>query len=483
MTNKYIINTQVQGPKIRKEIYGQFAEHLGRCIYEGIWVGTDSQIEHKNGIRQDVVEALKNLSIPVLRWPGGCFADEYHWMDGIGPAENRKKIVNTHWGGITENNHFGTHEFFELVEQLGTQAYVNGNVGSGTVREMSEWVEYMTMDGESPMADLRRANGRDKPWRVEYFGVGNESWGCGGHMTPEYYSELYRRYQTYVRRYGEEKIYKIACGPNIDDYHWMETLMQKATPFMDGISLHHYALADEWLNKRPATGFPVAEWYSLIKSAQKMDELITKHSEIMDKYDPDKRVGLIVDEWGSWLKVEEDTNPGFLYQQNTIRDAMVASITLDIFHKHADRVHMANIAQMINVLQSMILTQDDQMILTPTYHVFELYKNHQDANLIDIHGSKHDFVSQTASVKDNQLTISITNYHHEDEVNLNYDLFDTFEVIDASYITGSELDTHNTFENPNAITKLKLTEYSIDGTKLNLMLPSKSICTFTIKLS
>ncbi len=360
---------------------------------------------------------------------------------------------------------------------------MNGNVGSGSVREMSEWIEYMTMDGESPMADLRRANGRDKPWRVEYFGVGNESWGCGGHMTPEYYGELYRRYQTYVRQYGEEKIYKIACGPNIDDYHWMETLMEKATPFMDGISLHHYALADEWLNKRPATGFPVKEWYSLIESAQKMDELITKHSEIMDKYDPDKRVGLIVDEWGSWLKVEEDTNPGFLYQQNTIRDAMVASITLDIFHKHADRVHMANIAQMINVLQSMILTQDEKMILTPTYHVFELYKNHQDANRVDVHGSQHDFVSQTASIKDKILTLSITNFHHEEEVALDYDLFETIEVLDASYITGNELDTHNTFENPTAITKEQFTNYTLKGSKLSLVLPSKSICTFTIKLS
>lgn len=483
MSNKYILNTRIHGPKISKEIYGQFAEHLGRCIYEGIWVGKDSTIEHKNGIRQDVVQALKNLSIPVLRWPGGCFADEYHWMDGIGPVENRKKIVNTHWGGLTENNHFGTHEFFELVEQLGTQAYVNGNVGSGSVREMSEWVEYMTMDGESPMADLRRENGRDKPWRVEYFGVGNESWGCGGHMTPEYYGELYRQYQTYVRQYGEQKIYKIACGPNIDDYHWMETLMQKATPFMDGISLHHYALADEWLNKRPATGFPVKEWYSLIDSAQKMDELITKHSQIMDKYDPDKRVGLIVDEWGSWLKVEEGSNPGFLYQQNTIRDAMVASITLDIFHKHADRVHMANIAQMINVLQSMILTQDEKMILTPTYHVFELYKNHQDANVIDVHGSKHDFVSQSASVKDNVLTLSITNFHHEDSVELNYELGLEVDSIEASYITGDELDAHNTFDNPNVITKQLFNDYKLDGSQLNLTLPSKSICTFTIKLS
>ena len=479
--NKYIVGALNNGPQINKAIYGQFAEHLGRCIYEGVWVGLDSDIPHVNGIRKDVVKALRDLSIPVLRWPGGCFADEYHWMDGIGPIQNRKKIVNTHWGGVTENNHFGTHEFFELVEQLGTKSYVNGNVGSGSVREMSEWIEYMTMDGESPMSDLRRLNGRDKPWRVDYFGVGNESWGCGGHMLPEYYADLYRNYQTYVRQYGDDKIYKIACGPNIDDYHWMETLMKKAGNHMDGISLHHYALADKWLNKRPATGFPLNEWYSLIESAQKMDELITKHSAIMDEYDAEKRVGLIVDEWGTWLKVEEGSNPGFLYQQNTIRDAIVASVTLDIFHKHAERVHMANIAQMVNVLQSMILTDKEKMILTPTYHVFELYKRHQDAIRIDLHGSKHDFISHSASSKEGLITLSLTNYHHDEAISLDYLFESHFEVVEASYITGSTLDAHNTFENPNAIQKLNFTKYETKDNELKVTLPSKSICTFTIR--
>ncbi|MFZ2918509.1 MAG: alpha-L-arabinofuranosidase C-terminal domain-containing protein, partial [Trichococcus flocculiformis] len=351
---------------ISRYIYGQFAEHLGRCIYEGVWVGTDSEIPHVNGIRQDVVEALKAIQVPVIRWPGGCFADEYHWKDGIGPTEERATIVNTHWGGVTENNHFGTHEFFELCRQVGAEAYINGNVGSGTVQEMQEWVEYMTMDGLSPMSKLRRENGQDEPWKVKFFGVGNESWGCGGNMRPEYYADLYRRYQTYVRQYTKEPLYKIACGPNIDDYNWMDVLMKHAAPFMDGISLHHYALASVWEDKRPALGFPEKEWFSLIDSALKMDELITRHTTIMDKYDPDKRVGLIVDEWGSWLAVEPGTNPGFLYQQNTIRDAMIASLTLNIFHKHADRVQMANIAQMVNVLQAMILTEGTEMIKTPT---------------------------------------------------------------------------------------------------------------------
>ena len=397
--NKIQVTLNREKGNISRYIYGQFAEHLGRCIYEGVWVGADSEIPNVNGIRQDVVEALKAIQVPVIRWPGGCFADEYHWKDGIGPTEERATIVNTHWGGVTENNHFGTHEFFELCRQVGAEAYINGNVGSGTVQEMQEWVEYMTMDGLSPMSKLRRENGQDEPWKVKFFGVGNESWGCGGNMRPEYYADLYRRYQTYVRQYTKEPLYKIACGPNIDDYNWMDVLMKHAAPFMDGISLHHYALASVWEDKRPALGFPEKEWFSLIDSALKMDELITRHTTIMDKYDPDKRVGLIVDEWGSWLAVEPGTNPGFLYQQNTIRDAMIASLTLNIFHKHADRVQMANIAQMVNVLQAMILTEGAEMIKTPTYHVFDLYKNHQDATLVDADGVISGTTSYTVSKK------------------------------------------------------------------------------------
>lgn len=478
--SKIVIKTDSNISTISKHIYGQFAEHLGRCIYEGVWVGEDSPIENVNGIRQDVVGALKNISVPVVRWPGGCFADEYHWKDGIGPLENRKSMVNTNWGGLTENNSFGTHEFFELARQLETEVYINGNVGSGTVQEMQEWVEYMTMDGESPMANLRRENGQDKAWKVDFFGVGNESWGCGGNMLPEHYSNLYRNYQTYVRQYGPERIYKIACGPNVDDYIWMDVLMRTSAHLMDGISLHHYALADGWFNKRPATGFPVEEWFSLIKSAQQMDELITKHSAIMDKYDPEKRVGLIVDEWGTWLSVEKDTNPGFLYQQNTIRDAMVASVTLNIFHKHSDRVHMANIAQMVNVLQSMILTDNEKMVLTPTYHVFDLYKNHHDATLLDVAASTSEFISQTVSKKNDQITVSLCNFNVEGEEVLEILLDDAYTNVKGSIVQGEELDSHNTFENPEVVTTQDFTDYSVDGSVLTVRIPNKSVLSLVL---
>lgn len=478
---KIFMTPNKAGTKISKYIYGQFAEHLGRCIYEGIWVGEESPMPNKNGIRSDVVAALKTIQVPVLRWPGGCFADEYHWKDGIGPKETRKQMVNTHWGGLTENNHFGTHEFFELTEQLGCEVYINGNVGSGTVQEMQEWVEYMTMNGTSPMADLRKENHQAEPWNVTFFGVGNESWGCGGNMRPEYYADLYRRYQTYVRQYGEEKIYKIACGPNIDDYNWMEQVLKIAAPFMDGISLHHYALTGAWEEKGSALNFKEAQWWSLIESAQKMDELITKHTTIMDKYDPEKRIGLIVDEWGSWLAVEPGTNPGFLYQQNTIRDAMVTAVTLNIFHKHADRVHMANIAQTVNVLQAMLLTDGENMIKTPTYHVFDLYKNHQDGERIDSYGDESETISYTISKKSNQLTISICNFSLAESKELFFTGSSDMKLVEAKFIAAKVMDAHNDFDHPETISVEEFQEVTIVNETIQTIVPPMSVVTIVVE--
>ena len=341
---KLFINERNKMGHINPEIYGHFSEHLGRCIYEGLYVGENSDIPNVNGMRKDVVEALKEMQIPVLRWPGGCFADEYHWKDGIGPKEERKKMINTHWGGVVEDNSFGTHEFFELCEQLGCKTYVNGNVGSGTVQEMSEWVEYITFDGVSPMADLRKKNGHEKPWKIDYFGIGNENWGCGGNMTPEYYANLYRRYQTYVRQYHADKPVKKVCGgANGDEYYWtkkvMDTCFEMPQPpaahgYMDGLSLHYYVVPGVWEHKGSATRFDENDWYKTLKKAVFMKELVERHGAIMDQYDPHKEIGMIVDEWGCWFDVEPGTNPGFLYQQNTMRDALVAGVTLNIFNKH-----------------------------------------------------------------------------------------------------------------------------------------------------
>lgn len=379
------VNANRSAGTINKNIYGQFSEHLGRCIYGGLYVGEDSPIPNENGLRTDVVGALKALCVPVLRWPGGCFADTYHWQDGIGPRAGRKTIVNTNWGGVTEDNSFGTHEFMELCRQLGCEAYVSGNVGSGTVQEFSDWVEYCNMGGISPMADLRRQNGQEQPWNVKYWGIGNEAWGCGGGMRPEFYADLCRQYATYLRSYSpEHPLFRIASGANADDYHWTRTVMERAGRFVDAVSLHYYTLPrSDWQHKGSALDFPRAELYATLRKALVMEELVENHSRIIRQYQGDHPVGLAVDEWGTWYDVEPGTNPGFLYQQNTMRDALVAAVSLNIFNNHCDTVCMANIAQMVNVLQAMILTEGDRMVLTPTYHVFRLYRDHQGARQLE----------------------------------------------------------------------------------------------------
>lgn len=501
MVKLYIYENEKKG-HINPEIYGHFAEHLGRCIYEGVYVGEGSSIPNKKGMRTDVVEALKEMQIPVLRWPGGCFADEYHWKDGIGPKEKRKKMVNTHWGGVIEDNGFGTHEFFELCEQLGCKTYVNGNVGSGTVQEMSEWVEYMTFDGISPMADLRKENGREKPWKVDYFGVGNENWGCGGNMTPQYYANEYRRYQTYVRNYyPEHPISKICGGANVDDYYWTKEVLKTTYDnvpkeqhgMMDGLSLHYYVLPEGWDNKVSATDFGENLWYKTIYKAFFIEELIQKHGTIMDQYDADKRIGMIVDEWGSWYQVEPGTNPGFLYQQNTMRDALIAGITLNIFNKHCDRVKMANIAQMINVLQAVILTEGEQMILTPTYHVFHMYKYHQDADLVasylenvNMIGSEEGYqvpdLQESASVSgDGTVTITINNLSLEKGKEIEVVLNEKIPSIVEGKIVAGDMQAHNTFEEPESVKEERFTDYEMTDRGLKFTAPPCSVICFRIR--
>jgi alpha-N-arabinofuranosidase len=331
-------------------------------------VGNDPEaaasVPNTRGIRNDVVAALRRIKIPNLRWPGGCFADEYHWKDGIGPRRDRPRMINTHWGGVIEDNSFGTHEFLDLCEQLSVpgcprcEPYICGNVGSGTVQELSQWVEYVNFGGVSPMADLRRKNGRADPWKVRFWGIGNENWGCGGNMTPEFYADNYRRYACYARTYGDARLYKIACGPSGGDYNWTRVLMEKTGGQLSGLALHHYTGGG---GKGSATDFSEAEWFYTMQKACYTAELIAKHGAVMDEFDPERKVGLVVDEWGTWYTVEPGTNPGFLYQQNSLRDALVAGIHFNIFNNHAERVRMANIAQTINVLQSVILTEGPGM--------------------------------------------------------------------------------------------------------------------------
>lgn len=489
---KMVVNTGIKRGTINKNIFGHFSEHLGRCIYEGIWVGKDSPIPNTNGMRNDVIEALRELKVPLLRWPGGCFADEYHWMDGIGAYEKRPEMINTHWGGVTENNHFGTHEFLEFCELIEAEPYINGNVGSGTVQEMQQWVEYITSDGKSPMTDLRRENGREEPWKLKYFGVGNESWGCGGNMLPEYYADEFRRYGTYVRNFGGNKVYKIACGPNTDDYNWTEVLMRKAADNMDGLSLHYYTIPGSWSEKGSATEFDEAEWFTTMKKTLFMDELLVKHKEIMDKYDADKRVGIIVDEWGSWYEAEIGTNPGFLNQQNTLRDALIAGINLNIFNSHCDRVHMANIAQLVNVLQAVILTEGEKMLLTPTYHVFKMYAVHQDAQLLEIEFENAEYkygdekipqLSVSSSIDaEGKIHISLCNLDPNKEIELSCELKGTNrKKVSGTILTANEINAMNTFGNPEMVTEASFDTAKIEDNNIIVTLPAKSIVVLEVE--
>jgi alpha-N-arabinofuranosidase len=503
-TARAVINLDLHGPRISRHIYGHFAEHLGHGVYGGLYVGPDSSITNDGGIRLDVVDALKGIDIPNLRWPGGCFADEYHWRDGIGPLPERPSMINTHWGDVDENNHFGTHEFLHLCELLETEPYICGNVGSGTVAEMSQWVEYLTRDGDSPMVRLRRQNGRDEPWRVRYWGVGNENWGCGGTMRPEYYADLVRQYGTYCRDHGDNTLYRIACGPSGDDYQWTEALMKTIGDLGCGchphahfqaISLHHYTTAYGLDHKTSATDFDENDYYRTLVNAQLIDEMITRHSTVMDCYDPTRRIGLVVDEWGTWWESEPGTNPGFLHQQNTMRDALVASLHFDVFHRHAARVVMANIAQTVNVLQAVVHTDGDQLMLTPTYHVFEMNRAHHDATVLPVHllttsptVQVEDLALQTLSVsassKDGRALISLTNLHADRAQSVELDLRGgDFRVGPAQILTAPRLQDHNSFGRPDAVAPRSFDGVTVSGSILRIDLPAHCFATVSLEVS
>ena len=497
MKNTVIVDVKDKKQEISRHIYGHFSEHLGRCIYGGFWVGKDSPIPNIHGYNKAVVEAFKELDIPNLRWPGGCFADEYHWKDGIGPKENRKRMVNTNWGGVVEDNSFGTHEFMGLCDELGCEPYICGNVGSGTPQEMDEWIEYMTFSGESPMANLRRANGRDEPWKLNYFGIGNENWGCGGNMRPEYYADLYRRFQTFVTRHG--KFFKIAGGANVDDYRWTDIVLQNAHWLMDGISLHYYTYEYNWGNFKPAYGFSKEGWYRIMKNAYRMDELIRRHSEVMDKYDPEKRIALVVDEWGNWFAPEPGTNPGFLYQQNSVCDAVVAGLHLNIFNNRSDRVRIANLAQAVNVLQAPVLTEGDRIVKTPTWYVLHQYKDHmggmllgstvatESAGLYD-KGITVPGMNVSASVKTKdgkeKFLVTLANADADSSKTVDVTLANfegSIKSAKATIVTGEKMDTINTFTRDDAVTEKTLAVKVLDKNTVQVELAAHSVAAIWVE--
>jgi alpha-N-arabinofuranosidase len=486
------IHVDPAGPKVNRQLFGQFAEHLGAGIYGGIWVGEDSKIPNTRGYRNDVLDALKNLKVPVIRWPGGCFADEYNWREGVGPREKRPVKINTHWGKVTEPNTFGTHEFLDFAELIGAEAYISGNVGSAPPRELAEWVEYVTSPAGS-LAMERAANGRKEPWKLPYIGLGNELWGCGGNMRAEYAADVTRRYSTFIKVPAGVRIMKSASGPSDADYNWMEVMMRDASRHFDSIGLHYYTITGTWAKKGSATEFNEAEYAKTLQATLKIDDYVSRHSAIMDKYDPKKRVWLAIDEWGTWFETEPGTNPGFLFQQNTIRDALVAALNINIFVKHADRVKMANIAQMINVLQAMILTRDEKMVLTPTYHVFEMYKQYQDATALAVdvkspwyskEGSTLPAVSASA-VRDQAgaVHVGLVNVDpgHSIPVAARLEGMAGGSVVSARVLTAGDMHAHNTFERPAEVKPEVFTGASLEAGMLKVVLPPKSVVMVDIR--
>ena len=480
------IHGNADGGTISRHLYGHFAEHLGRCIYDGIWVGEDSPIPNTRGIRTDVVEALRRIEIPNLRWPGGCFADDYHWRDGIGPRDKRPKRINMHWGQVVDTNAFGTHEFLDLCEQLDCEPYLAGNVGSGTPQEMRDWIEYLTYDGDSELANLRRANGREKPWKIPFLGIGNENWGCGGNMRPEYYADLYRRFATFCPDLGGNRLTRVACGPGGLDQNWTRVLMDRAADRMQAYSLHYYTVWPNWENKTPATGFGEAEWFAVLSGCLEIRRAIREAEEVMERHDPQKRIAIYLDEWGSWYRTEPG-HPGYgLYQQNSLRDGLLAGLSFHIMHEHNDRVKMANIAQVVNVLQAMILTEREKMLLTPTYHVFEMYKVHHDATRLPLdleapdyqfEGRKMPALSVSASrASDGDVHVSIVNAHAHDAVRLECAL----KGVEAKKVSGrilasNKLDAHNTFDDADRIRPVTFDDASVDSGRLAADIPPRSV--------
>jgi alpha-L-arabinofuranosidase len=488
-----VIHADQPGAKIDRHIYGQFAEHLGHGIYGGVWVGEHSSIPNIHGFRNDVIAALRDLSVPVVRWPGGCFADEYHWRDGIGPRGLRPVTLNTNWGGVPETNAFGTHEFLEFAQLIGADAYINGNLGTGSPREMAEWLQYMTADTPTSLTAERARNGHPKPWKIAYFAVGNEAWGCGGQMSPEHYIDLFRQYANFLKRPVGAPPVILATGGYDNDTVWAEALASKGGANVGAISFHYYTIpGDTWQNKGPAAGFGEDQWMSTLAHTLRMDDYITHNSAAMDKSDPDRKIALAIDEWGTWYDPEPGREPGFLYQQNTLRDALVAALNFNIFHHHADRVRMTSIAQMVNVLQAMILTNGPQMVLTPTYHIFHMFKPFQDATYLpaELEAPRYTLGDMSVPAISLSAARTLTGAIAVALVNLDPNKATPLTVtvsgakaqhVDATVLTASAMDARNTFENPDAVRPADFTGASLKDGVLSLTLPAKAVVVLNLR--
>jgi len=482
---------------INPNIYGHFAEHLGRCIYDGIWVGEDSPIPNTDGFRNDILQVLRKMKAPIIRWPGGCFADDYHWQDGIGPASQRPRRINIHWGEVIETNQVGTQEFVRFCRLVGAEPYFCGNVGSGTVRELRDWVEYCNFPGDSSWGKQRAADGSPQPLDIAYWGVGNENWGCGGHFSPEDYGTEFRRYASFLRSFGGKSLFLIACGPSGNDVEWTNRFFRKLNmDYWQFHNIHGYAAHYYCGTAGNATEYTLDQWYQLIEQGLRMEALVVQQRAAMDAFDPQRRIGLIVDEWGTWHPVEKGTNPRFLYQQSSLRDALVAATSLDIFNRHADKVVMANIAQTVNVLQAMVLTQGAEMLVTPTGYVYQMYAPHQGGQSLHTRletdsvsferGGKTESlpaVAGSASLKGHSLFLTLTNAHATQPAELSLQLLGNASIQSASAaLLAGEIHAHNTFEQPNTVMPAAY-PVDIQGSLSKLHLPPACVLSVEMQLA
>lgn len=464
---------------ISPNIYGHFTEHLGGCIYDGIWVGENSKITNVGGIRKELIDNLKRLKPPMIRWPGGCFADSYNWRDGVGPRAERPKRTNF-WANTPylqnapdgpqkyEPNAFGTNEFAHFCKAVGAEPYFAANVRSLKAFDFYEWIEYCNSPaGTTSGAELRAKGGAREPFNVKYWGVGNESWGCGGGFTGDEYAVEFRRFVEWVPEFGLD-LHFIASGPNVADYAWTRTFFQKLTekgkgPLRNvfGTALHYYCGTT---GNGESTSFDEAGWYELLHKATYMEQLVNNHWAIMGEVDTQHRVKLVVDEWGAWHHTDPSINPSYLWAYYpTLRDALVSGITLDIFNRHADKVTMASAAQLINNIHTSFLAVGDRFTVTPVFHVFEMYAPHQGGQAVRAEfsaspvsastaGAKLSGLTGSCSVKSKQAILTVVNPDLKNAQDTEIVMRGaSIQSAKAIVLTASDMRAHNTLDQPHVL--------------------------------
>ncbi len=505
---------------ISPNIYGHFTENLSGVVYDGIWVGPNSKVPNVDGIRKELIDEMRKVKPPVVRFPGGCFADSYDWRDGVGPADKRPRRTNFWADGEPSTappshrydpNEFGTNEFAHFCQKVGSEPYLAANLRSLPAEELDRWVEYCNSPaGGTTLADLRASAGFKEPFNVRYWGVGNESWGCGGNFTPQEYAAEFRRFTTWVPHYGRELSF-IGSGPNVDNWGWtrgfFEEIARKGRGQLRSVygwALHHYAWnlsrgkTQDWnQGKGDALKFDAVDWYELMREGDRMEGLINGHWQIMGEEDPQHWVKLVVDEWGPWYRPGSEATAGDqLEQMPTLRDAVFSGMTLDTFNRHPEKVAMAACAQLINCLNSLYLAHEDRFVVTPVGHVFAMYAAHQGGQALrtifsaptidyDRDGKPASFwgLKGSASLRDNDLTLTVVNPHVSDPRDAQISVRGAkLRGATATVLSHPDIHAHNTFAQKDVVTP-KTQGAEVRGDVLTFRFPPASVTKLAIQLA